>query len=124
MKTRASVLVIDDEVEYVEMLRIRLEDAGLMTDVATSGQEGLAKAEAGAYDVILLDLTLGDISGFLVLQRLRASPATRHTPVIILSARSDSKAIMQTQEAGATDYIIKSEDSATLVTTVRRHLSR
>ena len=122
MKSQGRILIVDDEAEYVEIIRIRLETNGFEVTTAFSGEEGLTKVESGTFDVIILDVMMPQVNGFQVLKRLRTLPSTQHTPVIMLTARGESKFIMKAQEMGVTDYIIKS-DSAALLTAVKRHLT-
>lgn len=82
------VLVIDDEIDIREIVQASLElTAGLEVIVACSSQEGLMKAELEQPHAILLDVMLPGMDGVSVLQALQANPATRHIPVIFLTAR-------------------------------------
>jgi CheY-like chemotaxis protein len=82
------ILIIDDEPSIREVAQICLEtiaDWEIIT--ASSGLEGLAKAEAEQPDAILLDVMMPDMDGFTTLQKLKANPATAELPVIMLTAK-------------------------------------
>jgi len=86
-----SILIIDDEEGILGLVRATLEAAGgwrVLT--ARSGIEGLASAAAEQPDAILLDVMMPDLDGPATLQRLRADPATRSIPVILLTAKVQS----------------------------------
>jgi CheY-like chemotaxis protein len=86
--TGKRVLVIDDEDDIREVAQASLEImAGLDVIVACSSQEGLKKAEVEQPDAILLDVMLPDMDGLTVFKHLQANPATRHIPVILLTAK-------------------------------------
>jgi CheY-like chemotaxis protein len=81
-----TVLIIDDEFGIVEALRALLTDEGYLTYSAADGKQGLAKLDEAKPDVILLDFMMPVIDGCGFLQALRADPAWRQVPVILMSA--------------------------------------
>lgn len=82
-----SVLIVDDEPDAVELLARMLEQQSFAVVRAYSGDEGIEKAIEANPDLILLDLMMPDVSGFDVVDRLRAQPATSDTPIIIVTAK-------------------------------------
>ena len=85
------ILVIDDEEGILSLVRAILEaPAGWRVLTARSGKEGLACAAAERPDAILLDMMMSDLDGPATLQQLRANPATRSIPVILLTAKVQS----------------------------------
>ncbi|GAB4377499.1 MAG: response regulator [Elainellaceae cyanobacterium] len=94
--TVKKVLVIDDEADLRKLIQTCLE---VMTEwqvlTAGSGKEGLTKAQTQQADVILLDIMMPEMDGLATLQQLRANSATRHIPVILLTAKERS--IQQSQ---------------------------
>ncbi|MBD2570185.1 response regulator [Anabaena lutea] len=87
MKTK-KVLVIDDEDDIREVAKISLEImAGLEVILARTSREGLQKAETEQPDAILLDVMLPDMDGLMTFQKLQSNPATKHIPVILLTAK-------------------------------------
>lgn len=92
------VLVIDDEADLRKLIQTCLELlGGWQVLTASSGQEGLAKAQTQQTDVILLDVMMPEMDGLATLQQLRANSSTRHIPVILLTAKERS--IQQSQFA-------------------------
>lgn len=102
MATR--VLVVDDEKLIVKGIRFSLEQDDYQVDTAFDGEEALAKAREGTYDVILLDLMLPKINGLEVCQRIREFS---DVPVIMLTAKGEDMDKILGLEYGADDYITK-----------------
>jgi DNA-binding response OmpR family regulator len=100
------VLLIEDEVRLAENVAAALrEGPGFAVDHAADGPTGVAFAENRCYDLIVLDLMLPLLDGRSLLQRLRTSGD--RTPVLILTARSESRSIIDLLNAGADDYLTK-----------------
>ena len=98
------VLVVDDEKLIVKGIRFSLEQDGMEVDCAYDGEEALAKAEAGEYDIILLDVMLPKIGGYEVCQRIREFS---RTPIIMLTAKGEDMDKILGLEYGADDYMTK-----------------
>ena len=99
------ILVVEDEARLAGFVQQGLVQAGHVADVAATGPEGLERAATTPYDAILLDLMLPGQSGLDVLRNLREFGIT--TPVLIVSALTDSKHVVGGLEAGAVDYLRK-----------------
>ena len=84
------ILYVEDNDDNVYMLRNRLTRAGFTVIVATDWAQGVAMATSEKPDLILMDLTLPDIDGKEVTRRIKADPATKHIPVIALTANAMS----------------------------------
>jgi signal transduction histidine kinase/CheY-like chemotaxis protein len=111
-----SILYIEDNPSNLKLLQRVLErrpDIKMLS--AQTGEIGLSMASRVPVDLILLDLHLPDISGEVVLRRLRESAATSTTPVIILSADATPSRIARLRDGGATDYLTKPLDLARLL---------
>lgn len=119
---KKKILMIDDEPDFVEMVRMRLEANGYEVCTASAGEEGLKVAQAENPHLILLDVMMPGMDGFQVLRKLRSMPDTKYIPVIMLTARGESKAIFKAQEEGVTDYLIKPCDAPALLETIARHV--
>ena len=104
---KARVLVVDDEAGNRDLLARRLQREGYAVVAAGGGHEALAVVAREPVDVVLLDVMMPDLDGLAVLERLKADPATRDVPVIMISALDDLRAIAQCIEAGALDYLPK-----------------
>lgn len=102
------ILIIEDNEDILECMKIRLSSIGLNVDVANNGIEGEEKAYVNDYDVILLDLLLPDKDGLEILKYLRREG--NDTPVIIITANSSSKVISDVLNFGADDYVVKPFD--------------
>ncbi len=115
------VLVVEDQPDLLRLLRGFLEDAGYAVDCASDGSEGLAKAMAWPYDVIVLDLMLPKMDGLTLLERLRAY---HKTPVLILSARNTLPDRVRGLDLGADDYLSKPFEREELLSRLRAIIRR
>jgi DNA-binding response OmpR family regulator len=104
MKT---ILVVDDEKDVVEVLRLVLGKNGYRVATATSGMEGLARAQSAPPDLILLDVMMHQVDGWEVLKLLKLDERTSAVPVVILSARVEPKDKIRGLQEGAIDYVTK-----------------
>jgi len=114
---RPLVLAIDDNRDDLELLRENLDEAGYDVVAATGGEEGLARAKALRPHVITLDVMMPVKDGWQVLFDLKADPATRDIPVVMLTI-VDKKPLAY--ELGAADYLLKPFDNAAIVASLSR----
>lgn len=117
---KMKVLVVDDEPKIVRLIKQKLEANHYDVVTAASGEQALRQAHAHRLDLILLDLMMPAMDGLEVLTRLRSTKDTRRIPVVIVSARQDTQAILKSQDLWAADYVTKPLDLETLVQTVKR----
>ena len=103
----AKILVIDDEVDVLEVLRLVLSRSGYEVAASASGIEGLAHAQSERPDLVLLDIMMQRMDGWEVLRALKSDDATRDIPVVILSARVEPKDKIRGLQEGAVDYVTK-----------------
>ena len=101
------ILVVDDNAANRDLLARRLAREGYRVSAAESGASALALTAGEGFDLVLLDLMMPGISGFEVLCRLKADGATRHIPVIMISALDELDSTVRCIEAGAEDYLPK-----------------
>jgi CheY-like chemotaxis protein len=81
------ILVVDDDVDIVEALKTVLEASGYGVDTASSGTQALARVAASAPDLVILDVMMStDTEGFHVSYKLKSDPATKHIPILMLTA--------------------------------------
>jgi len=113
------ILIVDDEPGVRDILRVNLESEGYVVSEAGDGIEALERTQADAPDLIILDLMMPRLSGWDVLCRLEADPASAGAPVVILSALSDEAHIMRGLEQGALDYVPKPFDPLVISQKVR-----
>ena len=117
------VLLIDDEDDIREIAQDSLEIiGGYEVSTASSGTEGLAHARAQQPDAILLDMMMPDMDGTATFQRLQDDAATRHIPVILLTAKVQSSDRLRFAELGVTGVIAKPFDPVSLSSQVAQVL--
>lgn len=100
------ILVVDDEEDLCEILKYNLETEGYKVDTAFSGEEALEK-DVASYQLILLDVMMGGMSGFSVARKLRENEKTKHVPIIFLTAKGSENDKITGFNLGADDYISK-----------------
>jgi len=105
-----NVLVVDDNVLNLELLKQDLGEAGYKVQAVRSGYDALKVLERKAPDIVLLDIMMPGMSGLEVLDWVRGRAETRDLPVILVTAKSQSHDIVQGLEAGANDYVTKPID--------------
>ncbi|MET8852675.1 response regulator transcription factor [Amycolatopsis sp. NPDC004625] len=116
------LLIVEDEREFAETLRRGLVAEGFTADVAHTGREGLWRATEHAYDVVVLDIMLPELSGYEVLKRLRA--AENWTPVLMLTAKDGEYDEADAFDLGADDYLSKPFSFVVLIARLRALLRR
>jgi DNA-binding response OmpR family regulator len=104
---RPLVLVADDDPDIRSLVVLRLERSGYEVVAAGDGEEALATALERNPDLALLDVMMPKLDGYEVTERLRREEATRHLPVILLTARVQETDIARGLEAGADEYVKK-----------------
>jgi len=117
------ILVVDDDDDLCEILRFNLISEGYLVDFAYSAEEALLKTIED-YNLVVLDVMLGEISGFKMAHIIRNNPKTTNTPIIFLTARDSENDRMTGFNLGADDYITKPFSVRELVARVHAVLSR
>ncbi len=107
---KARILIVEDDFDISNMLRIYFSGQGFDVDVAPRGEVALEKTRQGLPHLIVLDIMLPDIDGYEVCRRLRTNTRTSHIPVIFLTQRDERSDKLQGLELGADDYITKPFD--------------
>jgi len=100
------ILVVDDELDICEILKFNLETEGFEVDTACSAEEAL-ELPLQDYSLILLDVMMGEISGFQMVRRLKNNPSTSRIPVIFVTALDGEDNLVKGLNIGADDYIAK-----------------
>lgn len=103
----ASILIVEDELALVELLRYNLEAAGYGVGVATTGSAAEDALAEQKFDLVLLDWMLPEVSGIELCRRIRQRPETRALPVIMLTARGEEADRIRGLSTGADDYVVK-----------------
>ena len=114
--------MVEDEAAIADFLERGLEAEGYSVTVAPEGNQGLAEARSGNFDLLILDLMLPGMSGIEILRSFRQDNGT--TPVILLTARTAVEDRVEGLDAGATDYVPKPFSFEELSARVRAHLRR
>ena len=118
----ARILVVDDIEANVRLLEAKLAAEYYEVSVAYDGPTALAKAAAELPDIILLDIMMPGLDGFEVCRRLKGDPATRHIPVVLVTALDGRRDRLSGLEAGADDFLTKPISVSYFLETVRRFL--
>jgi two-component system, OmpR family, response regulator ResD len=101
-----TILVVDDEQEMRNLLRVCLQRDGFRVTPCSSGAEALQAIQEGAFDLMILDIMMPELDGFDVLQWLQKGTG-KHLPVVILTALGDTDSVVKGLNAGADDYVVK-----------------
>ena len=115
------ILIIEDDPEIIKLLELHLSDVSYETTMAMEGNEGLRLALENDYELILLDLTLPGLDGIEICRELRA---TKNTPVIMLTAKSEEIDRVLGLEIGADDYMTKPFSIRELLARIKAVLRR
>lgn len=113
-RTHARVLVVDDDPFIQGMAQVLLSNQGRRVTVAGTGAEALARMADAPPDVVLLDLGLPDISGLEVLRLFRAAPTWQQVRILMLTGSHETEHIIQAKQGGASGYVCKPIQPATL----------
>ncbi len=117
------ILIVDDEDTLCEALRFNLEAEGYRVDTANSAEQVLAMDVSG-YDLLLLDIMMGEISGIQLAKILKANPATAAIPIIFCTAKDTENDMVSGLELGADDYIMKPYSLRNILARVKTVLRR
>jgi two-component system alkaline phosphatase synthesis response regulator PhoP len=122
--TRGTILVVDDEEDIQELVRLSLQREGCEVLTVGTGDQVLATTRSRQPLLVVLDLLLPGLQGLDVCRILKADPKTHAIPIVILSAKSEASDIVTGLELGAEDYITKPFNSKVLAARVRRVLRK
>lgn len=117
------ILVVDDEQDLCEILKFNLETEGYQVETANSAEEALEK-DIASYNLLLLDVMMGGMSGFQLAKQLKNSEVTAHIPIIFLTARDTENDTVTGFNLGADDYVSKPFSIREVMVRVRAVLRR
>jgi two-component system chemotaxis response regulator CheY len=120
----AKILTVDDSASIRLTTKMTLAGAGYEVVEAVNGAEGLDKAKAGQFDLIVTDLNMPVMDGLTMIEELRKLPAHMGVPIIFLTTESDADLKARAKAAGATGWLTKPFDPENLVKIVRKVLGR
>jgi sigma-B regulation protein RsbU (phosphoserine phosphatase) len=118
------ILVVDDQPENRDVLVKHLERQGHRTSQAEDGPNALARLSREAFDLVLLDVDMPEMEGYLVLERMKADPQLQHLPVIMISAVDEIETVVRCIEAGAEDFLPKPFDPTLLRARIEASLEK
>lgn len=118
------VLVIDDEENIIEFIKLGLRYEGFQVESAPDGEQGIVAAQRINPELIILDVMMPGIDGMEVCQRLRSNPTTRDIPILMLTAKDEVRDRITGLDAGADDYLTKPFDFDEMLARMRAILRR
>jgi DNA-binding response OmpR family regulator len=121
---KAKILVVEDELPIIELMRFNLEKEGYLVHSVGRGDEALKEITRVKPDLLLLDIMLPGLDGIDICKRLRMQEETRELPILMVTARNEDADIILGLELGADDYITKPFSPRVLVARVRALLRR
>ena len=124
MDMKQKILIVEDEPEIAELIRMHMDRNGFQTVVVHSGKAGIDEIQRSMPDCVLLDLMLPDLDGLEVCRRLRRNAETEKLPVIMVTAKGEESDVVTGIELGADDYITKPFSPRVLVARVKSVLRR
>lgn len=110
-KKAAKIMVVEDETFLVKIYSVKLRREGFDVSIANDGVEAVKMAAGLRPDLILLDLILPKMNGFEALERIRANPVNKKTPVIVLSNLGQEEDVKRAESLGADGYLVKANFS-------------
>ena len=122
MRTPPRILIVDDNPTNLEVLQVRLKAQGYELVTAVDGMDALAKVREFEPDLVLLDVMMPKLDGISVVKQLRQDSTFRFMPVILVTAKADTRDVVAGLEAGGDDYLTKPFEQAALVARVRSML--
>ena len=123
MTVQPSLLVVDDTDANRDALSRRLRTRGYTVTEASDGAEGLALADSGAFDLVLLDIGMPGMNGLQVLEQIRRTRSRTELPVVMATARSQGADIVEAFRLGANDYVTKPIDFPVALARIETHLA-
>lgn len=106
-KNPIHVLLVEDDEFLANIYKTKFEMEGLKVSISENGEAGLSDVKKKKPDIVLLDILLPKLDGFAVLERIKADPETKDTPVILLTNLGQKDDVQRGLELGAVDYLIK-----------------
>ncbi len=107
IKNKTSVLIVEDDAFLSNIYKTKFEMEGFAVTIADDGEAGFAIAKSKKPDIILLDILMPKMDGFMVLKELKADPKTQNIPVILLTNLGQKDDVTKGLKMGAADYLIK-----------------
>ena len=123
-KPGPSILLVDDNEQNLELLAAFMEELGGTVRTAPDGIEALKAVEAAKPDIMLVDIMMPRMSGYQLCKRIKAGAATKHIPVVMVTALNEVSDVEHAAECGADGFLSKPVNKADLIGRVRELLAR
>jgi two-component system, chemotaxis family, chemotaxis protein CheY len=120
----ASILTVDDSSSIRVAIKVALTGAGYKVSEAVDGADGIKKANAGKFDLIITDLNMPVVDGLTMIEELRKMPAHSGVPIIFLTTESDADLKQRARAAGATGWLTKPFQADNLLKIVKKVLGQ
>lgn len=115
-----TILAVDDSASIRQMVSFTLKSAGYEITEATDGQDGLNKARSKSFNLVLTDQNMPNMDGITLIKSLRAMPAYKTVPILMLTTEAGESMKMQGKAAGATGWLVKPFDPQKLLEVVKK----
>src|SRR5438552_5542355 len=122
-KEDPGILLVDDSLSVRTLIGRMLEAAGYKVQTAADGEEGLRKATAASFQVIIADLEMPKMNGYELIQALRNRPETKSTPIIVMTTRADGEHRQLAESLGVFSYLIKPVEERALINEISQFVS-
>ena len=116
------ILIVDDEEEFLELMRSALEIRGFEVVTASNAVEAGMELAGKLPELVLMDIRMPGINGFQACEAIKRNPATKDVPIIIISALSNDADIKKGRKMGVTDYFVKPVDMEKLINRIKEIL--
>ncbi|MFC1855368.1 response regulator transcription factor [Thermodesulfobacteriota bacterium] len=114
------VLIVDDEMHVIKIMQFKLKKEGFDVISAQNGNDAIEIAKKELPDIILLDIMMPDINGYMVLEALKAEDSTKDIPVIMVTAKTQESNKIKAEKLGIADYIFKPFSLQHVVESIQR----
>ena len=115
-----TILVVDDSASMRQLVSFALKSAGYEVVAAVHGKDGLEKMKSGKVDMIVTDLNMPEMDGIELIKNVRSNPASKFTPILMLTTESQETRKQEGKQAGASGWIVKPFKPEELVDLVRK----
>ncbi len=115
-----TILVVDDSSAVRQSVAFTLEQAGYGVVQAEDGQDGVNKAEAQKFDLIITDVNMPNLDGIGLVRKVRENPGNKFLPIIVLTTEAQQSKMEEGKQAGATGWIVKPFDADKLLSVVKK----
>ena len=122
MSKKERILIVDDISDNIQILGSILRNYEYSINIANNGKQALKLLEKIDPDLILLDIMMPEMDGYETIQKIKENPKLKDTPVIFLTAKSDTEDIVKGFNLGAVDYVTKPFNSVELIARIKNHL--